>query len=176
MFTEDCDGEIEITGLAPTAPIIEPALCQLVRERGVCGKVKDGGEEVVTHTFMTPELTTIVVENKVGQTWNGERERGEGLFVSRWVELGMEREREGERDGERERERERERRGFVCFFVLQSVKKCQVQLDCSRSIGTLHNRDSAVYIVELPPNTMKVTQQHAIQGTKHGNTLSPVPQ
>ena len=67
VFTKDCDGEIEITGMAASALPVEPALCQLVRDQGVCGTVKNGGEDVVTHTLITPAMTTIVVENKVTQ-------------------------------------------------------------------------------------------------------------
>ena len=62
VFTKDCDGEIEITGMAVSATPVKPALCQLVHDRGVHGIIKDA---VVTHTLITPAMTTIVVENKV---------------------------------------------------------------------------------------------------------------
>ena len=68
VFTKDCDGEIEITGMAVSATPVEPALCQLVRDQGVHGTIKDAGEDVVTHTLITPAMTTIVVENKVRYT------------------------------------------------------------------------------------------------------------
>ena len=65
VFTEDCEGEIEIVDLLPFAPIVDPALCQLVMERGVCEELRDGRGELYTHTFSTPYMTTIAVENKV---------------------------------------------------------------------------------------------------------------
>ena len=65
VFTEDCEGEIEIVDLLPFNPIVDPALCRLVVERGVCGEVRDGNGELFMYTFTTPHLTTIVVENKV---------------------------------------------------------------------------------------------------------------
>ena len=65
VLTEDCEGEIEIVDLLPFHPIIEPALSQLVVEKGVEGVVKGGEAEMVTYTFTTPNLTTILVENKV---------------------------------------------------------------------------------------------------------------
>ena len=65
VFTEDCEGEIEIVDLLPFNPIVDPALCRLVVERGVCGDVMDGNGELFKHSFITPHLTTIVMENKV---------------------------------------------------------------------------------------------------------------
>lgn len=66
MFTEDCEGEIEITDLLPFSPTVDQALSQIVVDRGVVGPVEGAEqEEIVTHTFTTPHLTTIVVENKV---------------------------------------------------------------------------------------------------------------
>lgn len=65
VFTEESEGEIEIVSLAPFSPVLDPALCQLVKERGIDGTVRDGKESVITHTLITPHLTTIVVENKV---------------------------------------------------------------------------------------------------------------
>ena len=65
MFTEESEGEIEIASLSPFSSVLEPALCQLVQDRGIDGTVRDGKENVVTHTLVTPQLTTIVVENKV---------------------------------------------------------------------------------------------------------------
>ena len=53
--------------MAASALPVEPALCQLVRDQGVRGTVKNGREDVVTHTLITPAMTTIVVENKVTQ-------------------------------------------------------------------------------------------------------------
>ena len=51
--------------LLPSSSVVEPAFSQLAMERGVVGKVKGGGEELATHTFVTPQLTTLVVENRV---------------------------------------------------------------------------------------------------------------
>lgn len=65
MYTEDNEGEIEIVDLLPSTPYTDPALCALVKERGVCEGVRDGREELYTHTFTTPHMTTIAVENKV---------------------------------------------------------------------------------------------------------------
>ena len=65
VFTEDCEGEIEIVDLLPFSPIVDPALCQLVMERGVCEESRDSREELYTHTLSTPHMTTIAVENKV---------------------------------------------------------------------------------------------------------------
>lgn len=65
VFTEDCEGEIEIVDLLPFNPIVNPALCRLVMERGVCGEVRDGSGDLFIYTFTTPHLTTIATENKV---------------------------------------------------------------------------------------------------------------
>ena len=65
VFTEDCEGEIEIVDLLPFNPIVDPALCHLVMERGVCGEVRDGGGNLFMYTFTTLHLTTIALENKV---------------------------------------------------------------------------------------------------------------
>ena len=65
VFTEDCEGEIEIVDLLPFNPVVDPALCHLVMERGVCGEVRDGGGHLLMYTFTTPHLTTIAMENKV---------------------------------------------------------------------------------------------------------------
>ena len=65
VFTEDCEGEIEIVDLLSFNPIIDPALCRFVMERGVCGEVRDGSGDLLMYTFTTPHLTTIAVENKV---------------------------------------------------------------------------------------------------------------
>ena len=51
--------------LLPSSSVVDPAFSQLAMERGVAGKVKGGGEELATHTFVTPQLTTLVVENRV---------------------------------------------------------------------------------------------------------------
>ena len=59
VFTEDCEGEIEIVDLLPFSPIINPALSQLVVERGVCGDVRDANGKLFKYTFTTPHLTTI---------------------------------------------------------------------------------------------------------------------
>ena len=65
VFTEDCEGEIEIVDLLPFNPVVDPALCRLVMERGVSVDVRDGGEDLLAYTFTTPQLTTIALENKV---------------------------------------------------------------------------------------------------------------
>ena len=65
VFTEESEGEIEIVSLSPFSTVLEPALCQLVKDRGIDGTVRDAKENVVTHMLLTPHLTTIVVENKV---------------------------------------------------------------------------------------------------------------
>ena len=65
MFTEDCEGEIEIVDLLPFNPVVDSALCRLVMERGVSVDVRDGGGDLSVYTFTTPHLTTIVLENKV---------------------------------------------------------------------------------------------------------------
>lgn len=65
MFTEDCEGEIEIVDVLPFGPIVDAALCQLVMEKGVCEGVRDGQGELHTYTFSTPHMTTIAVENQV---------------------------------------------------------------------------------------------------------------
>ncbi len=44
---------------------VDHALCQLAKERGTIGTVKDGGEDVIAHILVTSHLTTIVIENKV---------------------------------------------------------------------------------------------------------------
>ena len=66
-MTEDCEGQIEIVDLLPFSPVVDPALSQLVMEKGVEGQVKGGEEEgeLATYTFSTPHLTTVVVQNKV---------------------------------------------------------------------------------------------------------------
>ena len=51
--------------LLPYAPLIDPALSQLVRERGVCEAVREGKGELDLFTFTTPHMSTLVVENKV---------------------------------------------------------------------------------------------------------------
>ena len=51
--------------LLPFAPLVDPALSQLVRERGVCEAVREGKGELDLFTFTTPHMTTLVVENKV---------------------------------------------------------------------------------------------------------------
>ena len=65
VYTEDCEGEIEIVDLLPFNSIVDPALCRLVVDRGVCEAVKDGQGELNTYTFITPHISTIVVESKV---------------------------------------------------------------------------------------------------------------
>ena len=49
----------------PFDPIVDPALSQVVVERGVDGEVRDGRGELSTFTYSTPHMSTIVVENKV---------------------------------------------------------------------------------------------------------------
>ena len=65
VFTEDCEGEIEIVDVLPFGPVVDAALCQLVMEKGVCEGVRDGQGELHTYTFSTPHMTTIAVENQV---------------------------------------------------------------------------------------------------------------
>ena len=66
MFTEDCEGEIEIVDMLPFSADVHPALISMVMERGVVGTVKGGDQgELAAYTFSTPYLTAIVVENKV---------------------------------------------------------------------------------------------------------------
>ncbi len=65
VFTEDCEGEIEIIDLLPSAPIVNPAFSQVVVEKGVATPVKGGEESLMSYIFTTPYLTTIAVENKV---------------------------------------------------------------------------------------------------------------
>ncbi len=66
MFTEECEGEIEIIDLLTFTPTTDPALCQVAAERGVCEEVQDGRGELFTYTLSTPHMTTIALENKVG--------------------------------------------------------------------------------------------------------------
>ena len=68
VFTEDNEGEIEIVDLLPSTPHTDPALCRLIQERGVCEAVSEGKGVLYTHTFSTPHMTTVVVENKVQLT------------------------------------------------------------------------------------------------------------
>lgn len=68
VFTEDNEGEIEIVDLLPSTPHTDPALCRLIQERGVCEAVSEGKGVLYTHTFSTPHMTTVVVENKVSLT------------------------------------------------------------------------------------------------------------
>lgn len=66
VLTEDHEGEIEIIDLLPFSPVANAAFCELALERGVAGPVKGGEEEeVAIHTFTTPHMTVLVVENKV---------------------------------------------------------------------------------------------------------------
>lgn len=65
MFTEECDGEIEILPMTASALYIDVALSLLAKEMGVAGNVRDAGEDVITHTLVSPHMTTIVIENKV---------------------------------------------------------------------------------------------------------------
>ena len=65
MFTEECDGEIEILPMTASVPYVDAALSLLAKEMGVAGSVRDAGEDVVTHTLVSPHMTTIVIENKV---------------------------------------------------------------------------------------------------------------
>ena len=54
--------------MAPSSTSVDPALCQLAKERGTSGLIKDGGDEVVAYTLVTSHLTTIAIENKVCQS------------------------------------------------------------------------------------------------------------
>lgn len=65
MYTEECDGEIEILPMTVSAPYVDVALSLLAKEMGVAGSVRDAGEDIVTHTLVSPQMTTIVIENKV---------------------------------------------------------------------------------------------------------------
>ena len=73
MFTDSCEGEIEIIDILSSDPEVSAALCRVAVERGVCesvgGEVGKGGMEggggLLTYTYTTPHLATIVVENKV---------------------------------------------------------------------------------------------------------------
>ena len=73
VFTDSCEGEIEIIDILNSDPEVSAALCRVAVERGVCesvgGEVGKGGMEggggLLTYTYITPHLATIVVENKV---------------------------------------------------------------------------------------------------------------
>ena len=65
IFTQECDGEVEILPMALSSKHIDPALCQLARGHGMTGTVRGGGKDVVAHSLVTSHLTTIVIENKV---------------------------------------------------------------------------------------------------------------
>ena len=65
IFTEECDGEVEILPMADSAIHVNPALCLLAKEKGILGNVRDGGDDVVVHTLVSLYVTTIAVENKV---------------------------------------------------------------------------------------------------------------
>ena len=65
MLTEDCEGEVEITDLLPFSPVADLAFSQLAMERGVVGVVNGGEEELAAHTFTTPHIITLVIQNKV---------------------------------------------------------------------------------------------------------------
>ena len=65
IFTQECDGEVEILPMALSSKHVDPALCQLARGRGMTGTVRGGGKDVVAHSLVTSHLTTIVIENKV---------------------------------------------------------------------------------------------------------------
>ena len=67
VFTDSCEGEIEIVDILPFDPEVTSALCHIVVERGVSEAVRDGNGDLFTHIFTTPHLTTIVAENKVCQ-------------------------------------------------------------------------------------------------------------
>ena len=79
VFTEDCEGEIEIVDLLTFEPIIAPVLSQVVMERGVCEDVRDGREGLQTYTYTTQHMSTIVVENKVVSAPDPREKRQPGL-------------------------------------------------------------------------------------------------
>lgn len=45
--------------------VIDPMICQLASAKGVCEKVKDGGDDLKTYSYSIGQLTSIVLENKV---------------------------------------------------------------------------------------------------------------
>ena len=76
IFTQECDGEVEILPIALSSKHVDPALCQLARESGMTGTVRGGGKDVVAHSLVTSHLTTIVIENKVNvMKWHLYRSR-----------------------------------------------------------------------------------------------------
>lgn len=48
---------------------------------------------------------------------------------------------------------------LICLFNFQSSKNCSVQVDCSRSTNSLFNRESAVHIIKLTPQSLKVSKE-----------------
>ena len=65
VFTDSCEAEIEIIDIVPFDPEVTIALCHMVVERGVSEAVWNGDGQLITHTYTTPHLSSIVVENKV---------------------------------------------------------------------------------------------------------------
>lgn len=65
MYTESCDGEIQILPLTQSATYVDRALCVSAKESGMTGSVRGTNEDIVTHTLVNPHMTSIVVENKV---------------------------------------------------------------------------------------------------------------
>ena len=71
MFTEACEGEVEIVALLPSWPVVGPSLVDLAGGRGVRGEVGSGGHDLCTYTLSSPLMATIAVENKVGVAVSG---------------------------------------------------------------------------------------------------------
>ena len=69
VWSEDCEGQLEIVDMQPLAPLLHYALCLWVVEGGVglpVQGVDEGDEEgPFVYLFTASNLTTIVVENKV---------------------------------------------------------------------------------------------------------------
>ena len=65
VFTEECEGEIEIVDLLPCDLLVDPVLTRLVVEMGVASDVVNSRGEIFMHTYATPHITTVVLENKV---------------------------------------------------------------------------------------------------------------
>jgi Ca2+-binding EF-hand superfamily protein len=63
VYTESCDGEIEILPLSSSSDCIDESLCGLAVVANMTGSVR-GTDDVVTHTLAMTSMTTIVIENK----------------------------------------------------------------------------------------------------------------
>ena len=67
IFTQECDGEVEILPMALSSKHVDSALCQLARGCFLTGTVRGEGKDVVAYLLVTSHLTTIVIENKVNE-------------------------------------------------------------------------------------------------------------